>query len=163
MTPAINIVKKLGISHVVHQYAHDQNHKSYGIEAAEKLGLPPEQIFKTLVIMIDKSQLIVAVIPVEEQLSMKLLAKAAGAKKAAMADKNDVQKSTGYILGGVSPIGQKKKLLTFIDSTAQDLEHVYVSAGKRGLEIELSPLDLIKVTGGSFAKICQYTSTSKHT
>ncbi len=155
MTPAINAIKKLRIPYLVHQYTHDPNHKSYGIEAAEKLGLPPEQIFKTLVIMLDNSQLAVAIIPVENQLSMKLFAKAAGVKKATMADKNDVQKSTGYILGGVSPIGQKKRLQTFLHNSAQELERLYVSAGKRGLEIELSPQDLIKVTCGSFADICR--------
>lgn len=155
MTPAINTVKKHRIPYVVHQYNHDPTHKSFGIEAAEKLGLPPELIFKTLVIMIDNSQLVVAIIPVEAQLSMKLLAKAAGAKKATMADKNDVQKSTGYILGGVSPIGQKRKLPTFLHNTAQELERIYISAGKRGLEIELSPHDLVKVTGGTFAYLSQ--------
>lgn len=155
MTPAINTVKKLGIPYLVHQYTHEPNHKSYGIEAAEKLGLPPEQIFKTLVIILDNSQLVVAILPVEDQLSMKLLAKAASTKKASMADKNAVQKSTGYILGGVSPIGQKKRLQTFLHNSAQKLERIYVSAGKRGLEIELSPQDLIKVTGGTFVDICQ--------
>lgn len=155
MTPAINTVKKLHIPYVVHRYTHDPNHKSFGIEAAEKLGLSPEQIFKTLLIMIDNSTLVVAIIPVERQLNMKLLAKVVGAKKATMANKSDVQKSTGYILGGVSPIGQKKKLPTLLHKTARDLERVYVSAGKRGLEIELSPQDLIKVTGGAFADLCQ--------
>jgi len=155
MTPAINILKKKKISHQVHSYSHDGDHPSYGLEAAEKLGLNPEQVFKTLVAELGDGSLVVAIIPVNQMLSMKLLAKAAGAKKAAMADKGKVEKTTGYVLGGVSPLGQKKQLQTFVDTTAGSFATIHVSAGKRGLEIELSPNDLLKLTRGSLAALCQ--------
>lgn len=155
MTPAINILKKKKISHKVHSYTHDGDHPSYGLEAAEKLGLNPEQVFKTLVAELGDGTLVVAIIPVNQMLSMKLLAKAAGAKKAAMADKAKVEKTTGYVLGGVSPLGQKKQLKTFMDSSAATFPTIHVSAGRRGLEIELSHSDLLTLTRGTLADICQ--------
>ncbi len=155
MTPAINAVKKEKIPHTVHQYSHDPNHDSFGKEAAEQLGLPEEKVFKTLVVLLDNKTLAVGIIPVSSMLSMKRLAKAAGAKKAAMAEKNKVEKSTGYILGGVSPLGQKKRLLTIVDSSAQNYSTIFVSAGRRGLDIELKPDDLVVLTAGSFADIKQ--------
>ena len=142
MTPAINIAKKNKISYKIREYEHDPASESYGLEAAEKLGLSEERVFKTLVVNIDNKELAVAVVSVSSMLSLKLMAKAAGAKKAEMANKADVQRSTGYVLGGVSPLGQKKKLKTFIDGSAQAFETILVSAGRRGLEIELSPVDL---------------------
>ena len=138
MTPAIELVKQHGIAHQLHHYQHDPAAASYGAEAAEKLGLLPQQVFKTLVLSLDAKQLAVAVLPVSQQLSMKLAAKALGAKKADMANAHDVMRSTGYVLGGVSPLGQKKLLPTVIDSSAQQFATIYVSAGRRGLEIELS-------------------------
>ena len=155
MTPGINIARQHKIVHRVHEYAHDASSESYGLEAAEKLGVPGEQVFKTLVVALDKKALAVGVIPVSSMLSMKLIAKAAGAKKAAMADPADVERATGYVLGGVSPLGQKKRLKTIIDSSAEKFATIYVSAGRRGLEIELSPADLKKLTNGMFAGICQ--------
>lgn len=155
MTPGINIARQHKIVHRVHEYAHDASSESYGLEAAEKLGVPGEQVFKTLVVALDNKALAVGVIPVSSMLSMKLIAKAAGAKKAAMADPADVERSTGYVLGGVSPLGQKKRLKTIIDSSAEKFATIYVSAGRRGLEIELSPEDLKKLTKGLFAEICQ--------
>ena len=155
MTPGINIARQHKIVHRVHEYAHDASSESYGLEAAEKLGVPGEQVFKTLVVALDNKALAVGVIPVSSMLSMKLIAKATGAKKAAMADPSDVERSTGYVLGGVSPLGQKKRLKTIIDSSAEKFATVYVSAGRRGLEIELSPVDLKKLTNGLFAEICQ--------
>ena len=155
MTPGINIARQHKIVHRVHEYAHDASSESYGLEAAEKLGVPGEQVFKTLVVALDNKALVVGVIPVSSMLSMKLIAKAAGAKKAAMADPADVERSTGYVLGGVSPLGQKKRLKTIIDSSAEKFATIYVSAGRRGLEIELSPVDLKKLTNGLFAEICQ--------
>ena len=155
MTPGINIARQHKIVHRVHEYAHDASSESYGLEAAEKLGVPGEQVFKTLVVALDNKALAVGVIPVSSMLSMKLIAKATGAKKAAMADPADVERSTGYVLGGVSPLGQKKRLKTIIDSSAEKFATVYVSAGRRGLEIELSPVDLKKLTNGLFAEICQ--------
>lgn len=155
MTPAINVAKSQHIAHCVHEYAHDPASESYGQEAADKLGVPPEQVFKTLVVMLDGKELAVGVVPVCSMLSMKGMARAAGAKKAGMAAPADVQRATGYILGGVSPLGQKKQLRTFIDASAADHDTVYVSAGRRGLEIELSPDDLAKLTGGTLGCLTQ--------
>ena len=155
MTPGINVAKKAKISHTVHEYIHDSAAASYGLEAAEKLGVPEARVFKTLVVTLDNKELAVGVIPVSSMLSMKLMAKAAGAKKATMAVKSDVERSTGYILGGVSPLGQKKRLRTILDSSAKDQPAIYVSAGRRGLEIELDPDDLVKLVNGVFAEICQ--------
>lgn len=155
MTPGINLAKKHKITHRVHEYAHDPSSDSYGLEAAEKLEIPEERVFKTLVVALDGKQLAVGVLPVSSMLSMKLIAKAFGAKKAAMADKSDVERATGYVLGGVSPLGQKKRLKTVIDASATRHSTVFVSAGRRGLEIELNPEDLKKLVNGEFAEICQ--------
>jgi Cys-tRNA(Pro)/Cys-tRNA(Cys) deacylase len=155
MTPAINAVKKHKISHKVHEYTHDESSQSYGQEAAEKMGIPEERIFKTLVVSLDNKQLAVGIIPVSSLLSMKLIAKALGVKKAVMANKSDVQRTTGYVLGGVSPLGQKKRLKTVVDSSAKNHSSIYVSAGRRGLEIELNPDDLIKLSNATLAEICQ--------
>jgi Cys-tRNA(Pro)/Cys-tRNA(Cys) deacylase len=155
MTPGINIAKKNRIAHRVHQYTHDASSESYGLEAADKLGVPVDRVFKTLVVSLDNRELAVGVVPVSSMLNMKLIAKAAGAKKAAMADKVEVERSTGYVLGGVSPLGQKKRLRTFIDASAQGFDTIFVSAGRRGLEIELGPEDLRELVNGAFAKISQ--------
>lgn len=155
MTPAINLAKKQKITHTVHEYDHDASHSSYGLEAAEKLNIPEARVFKTLVVMIDGKELAVSVIPVSSMLSMKLIAKAAKGKKAIMASPADVERSTGYVLGGVSPLGQKKRLKTVIDVSAQDFSTIYVSAGRRGLEIELNPDDLLNLVNGTFAGITQ--------
>ncbi|MBN8431209.1 Cys-tRNA(Pro) deacylase [Microbulbifer salipaludis] len=155
MTPAIKTAEKAKIPFQVHTYTHDPAAASYGLEAAEKLGVSPQSVFKTLVVALDGASLAVAVLPVEHSLSMKLIAKAAGAKKAEMADKQVVQRSTGYVLGGVSPLGQKKPLPTFLHDSAKGLETLYVSAGRRGLEIELAPQDLLALTRGTFAALCQ--------
>jgi len=155
MTPAINAIKKSQASFKIHEYIHDELSESYGLEAAQEMGVPEERVFKTLVVSLDKKELFVGIIPVSFMLSMKLIAKAAGAKKASMADKNEVERSTGYVLGGVSPLGQKKRLKTVIDSSALKWPKIYISAGRRGLEIELNPKDLIKLTNGKIAEICQ--------
>lgn len=153
MTPAINVAKKAGIVHQVHAYEHDPSAVSWGTEAAERLGLPAERVFKTLVVSLDGSALAVAVLPVSGQLNLKQLAKAAGAKKATMANKSEVARITGYVLGGVSPLDQKKPLPTFLDATATDFATVFVSAGRRGLEIELSAQDLQKLTHATCADL----------
>lgn len=155
MTPGIKLVQKAKVSHRVHEYAHDPSSESYGLEAAEKLGVPEAKVFKTLVVSLDHKTLAVGVIPVSSMLSMKLIAKAAGAKKAVMAEPTDVERSTGYVLGGVSPLGQKKRLQTFIDASAKEHATIFVSAGRRGLEIELGPEDLVKLVNGVFAEISQ--------
>ena len=134
MTPAINVAKKNKVAHNIHTYSHDESSESYGLEAAEKMGVPGQRVFKTLVVLLDNKDLAVGVLPVSSMLSMKLIAKAAGAKKAVMADKSDVARSTGYVLGGVSPLGQKKCLKTVIDRSAKNYPTIYVSAGRRGLE-----------------------------
>jgi Cys-tRNA(Pro)/Cys-tRNA(Cys) deacylase len=155
MTPGINILKKNKIVHKVHGYDHDPLSESYGLEAAEKLGASEARVFKTLVVSLDNKELAVGVIPVSSMLNMKLIAKAAGVKKAAMASQSDVERSTGYMLGGVSPLGQKKQLKTFLDSSAENYSTIFVSAGRRGLEIELSPGDLKQLVNGCFVKLCQ--------
>lgn len=153
MTPAINSAKKAQISHKVHSYQHDPAIASYGREAADKLGADPRRVFKTLVTLLDDKIFAVAVVPVTSSLNLKLLAKAAGAKRAEMADKGMVERVSGYVLGGVSPLGQKKRLATFIDHSARDFDTILVSAGRRGLELELSSQDLGALTGAVFATI----------
>ena len=153
MTPAINAVKKAKTAHTLHHYPHDPSSSSYGKEAAEKLGIAEARVFKTLIVQLDGSALAVAIIPVSTTLGMKQMAKAAAAKKAAMAEKAEVERVTGYVLGGVSPLGQKKRLPTYIDMSAQSFPTIFVSAGRRGLELELSPLDLRTLTGAAFAAL----------
>jgi len=155
MTPATKLLKKQKIDFNVHEYAHDKNSDSYGLEAVEKLGVACDLVFKTLVVALDSGELVVAIIPVAEKLSMKLVAKTFAAKKAQMADKHDVLRSTGYVMGGVSPLGQKKRLKTVINSSAFELEKMFVSAGKRGLEVELNPSALQKILQAKNSYICQ--------
>ena len=153
MTPAINIVKKAKINFRIHEYDHDPASASYGEEAASKMGIDGNRVFKTLVVFSDCKGLTVAVLPVSHQLDLKRMAKALGAKKAKMADKSDVERVTGYVLGGVSPLGQKKKLVTIIDESAKSFDTIFVSAGRRGLQIELSPEDLGTLIKGRFRSI----------
>ncbi|MES9970590.1 MAG: Cys-tRNA(Pro) deacylase [Candidatus Thiodiazotropha sp.] len=155
MTPAINSAKKAGIKYQTHAYQHDSKHPSYGLEAAEKLGVSPQRVFKTLVVQLDAKALAVAVVPVASQLDLKAFAKAANGKKAAMADAKLVERSTGYVLGGVSPLGQKRRLLTVIDRSARDFPTLYVSAGRRGLEIELAADDLQHLLDARLADIAK--------
>ncbi|AOZ12061.1 Cys-tRNA(Pro) deacylase [Pseudomonas lundensis] len=153
MTPALDLLKKVRAEHRIHSYEHDPKAASYGHEAAEKLGLAPAQVFKTLLASSEKGELLVAVVPVVGSLDLKALAHAAGVKKAEMADPAAAQRSTGYLLGGISPLGQKKRLRTFIDSSAEGFETIYVSAGRRGLEVELAPSVLAEQTRATFADI----------
>lgn len=153
MTPAITLLKKKRIHHEVLKYEHDSNAPSFGLEAVEKLGLAAECVFKTLVVSTEREELAVVVVPVATKLSEKKVAKALGAKKVSMAKAEAVVASTGYILGGVSPIAQKKRLSTLIDTSAKQFTSVYVSAGKRGLEVALSPSDLAELTQGKFADV----------
>jgi Cys-tRNA(Pro)/Cys-tRNA(Cys) deacylase len=139
MTPAINSLKKLKASFETLQYSHDSNAKSYGLEAAEKLKLPIARVFKTLVVQLANDQLVTALVPVASKLDMKALAKHLKVKGAKMATPDVVKNSTGYVLGGVSPFGQKKAKVTVIDSSAAELDEIYVSAGRRGLELKVSP------------------------
>ena len=153
MTPAIDLLKKARAEHRVHSYTHDPKSASYGLEAAEKLGLDPARVFKTLLAATEKGELLVAVVPVAGTLDLKALAQVAGAKKADMADPNAAQRATGYLVGGISPLGQKKRLRTFIDETARQHSTVFVSAGRRGLEVELSAELLAQHTQARFAAI----------
>ncbi len=153
MTPAVKQLKKSQIPYKLHQYQHDASAKSYGLEAVEKLQVSAETVFKTLVVDVDNNYLAVAIIPVLSQLSLKKLAKVLNAKKIKMAEPNKVQSSSGYVLGGVSPLGQKKSLITVVNDTAEALNSLYVSGGKRGLEIELSPKDLILTLQASYEDI----------
>ena len=154
MTLAINAAKKAKIQYTVHEYEHDPAAPSFGEEAAEKLGVAPERVFKTLVVDAG-GRLAVAVVPVLLKLDLKAAAKALGAKKAAMAEVKVVERTTGYVVGGVSPLGQKKRLATVIDASAEACETIFVSGGRRGLDIELSPADLVGLTGGAFAPIAR--------
>lgn len=153
MTPAIKALEKAKVGFSVHQYEHDSNAPSYGLEASEKLGVATEKVFKTLVTNLDSGDLVVAIIPVDQKLNLKAVAKASKAKKAKMADPLDVERATGYVLGGVSPLGQKKRLKTLLDESAKAQSTIYISAGRRGLEVELSATDLLKITNGQFAQL----------
>lgn len=155
MTPAINTLKKAKIHFEIHEYQHNPDTESYGEEAAAALGLNPDEVFKTLLVSLSghKSTLAVAVIPVSQRLNLKSIAKALGAKKADMADPKEAERSTGYIVGGISPIGQKKALPTVIDASAQQFGRINVSAGRRGLEVSLAPQDLANVTRAIFAPL----------
>jgi len=153
MTPATKALDKARVNYSLHRYDHDPQAESYGGEAAEKLGLDPARVFKTLLASTETGELLVAVVPVRGQLDLKLLARAAGSKKTSMADPAVAQRSTGYLLGGISPLGQKKRLRTFIDDSAGQWPQIYVSAGRRGLEIALAPADLASQTGATFAPI----------
>lgn len=156
MTPAVTLAEKAGIRFTLHRYEHDPDAPSYGAEAAEKLNLPPERVFKTLVAsatVAGRDTLAVAVVPVGGQLDLKRLAAALGGKKAAMADVAEAQRSTGYLVGGISPLGQKRRLPTVLDQSVSRFPTVFVSAGRRGLEIELAPADLQRLTGATLAAI----------
>ncbi|RCL20649.1 Cys-tRNA(Pro) deacylase [Pseudomonas sp. AFG_SD02_1510_Pfu_092] len=153
MTPALDLLKKHRAEHRVHSYEHDPTSASYGLEAAEKLGLDPQQVFKTLLASSEKNELLVAVVPVVGTLDLKALAHAAGVKKCEMADPAAAQRATGYLVGGISPLGQKKRLRTFIDDSAQHFATIHVSAGRRGLEVELAAAVLAEHTQGKFAGI----------
>jgi Cys-tRNA(Pro)/Cys-tRNA(Cys) deacylase len=153
VTPAIDAAKSAGIDFHIRGYQHSPNADSYGLEAVQKLGLHPEQVFKTLVVS-DNNSLFVGIIPVSNQLNLKLMAQVLGVKKVRMAEKRRVEIVTGYLVGGVSPIGQKKRLPTIIDTTtAQGFKTIHVSAGKRGLEMELSASSLQRLTDATFALI----------
>ncbi|RRW45156.1 Cys-tRNA(Pro) deacylase [Pseudomonas luteola] len=155
MTPAIDLLKKHKIEHRVLSYVHDPKAASYGLEAADKLGLEPVRVFKTLLAATEKEELLVAIVPVGGSLDLKALAHAASVKKADMANPQVAQRATGYLVGGISPLGQKKRLRTFIDSSAERFSTIYVSAGRRGLEVELSAQALASLTAGQFAEIAR--------
>jgi len=155
MTPAVVEAKRHGVAVEIHEYVHDPRAPSYGEEAAEKLGVDVTAVFKTLVVQTESKSLAVGLVPVMKELDLKAMASALGVKKVQMADKDKVQRTTGYVIGGVSPLGQKKKLETVLDQSAELLQKLYVSGGRRGLEIALEPGQLVSLCKGKYAAIAR--------
>ncbi len=153
MTPAIDLLKKNKCDFKVHKYEHDPECTNFGEEAALKLGLDENQVYKTLLVELTPKELVVCVLPVANQLSLKDVASAFEVKKAVMANKDEAQKVTGYLLGGISPLGQKKLLRTLLDESVKKFETIFISGGKRGLEIEVKPSDLEKLLRAKIFKI----------
>lgn len=153
MTPAVLDLQRRKLSFSLHEYDHDPRNPSYGLEAAEALNQAPERIFKTLVVADQADNLAVAVVPVDGELDLKAMARALSTKKVQLAKPEKVERTTGYVLGGVSPFGQKRSLPTFVDQSASDFATMFVSGGRRGLEIEIAPSDLITVTKGRYESL----------
>ena len=153
-TPATVALTRAGVPFTVRPYEHDPRAESFGLEAAQALGVPPERVFKTL-LADTGGRLVVGIVPVTGQLDLKALARAVGAPKAVMADPAAAERSTGYVVGGISPIGQKRALTTVLDDSALDHATVFVSGGRRGLDLELTPDDLVRATSASTAPICR--------
>jgi Cys-tRNA(Pro)/Cys-tRNA(Cys) deacylase len=153
MTPAVLAARRAGVSCQVLEYRHDPAAQSFGLEAARALGVDASMVFKTLVASLASGELAVAVIPVVARLDLKALASATGAKKAVMADRQAAERATGYVIGGISPLGQRRRLTTVVDESALTHEQVYVSGGRRGLEIALAPRDLVKLTNATLNSI----------
>ena len=154
-TPALVALAAAGIPHVAHDYAHDPaNDVGYGLEAAHALGVDPERGFKTLMATVDGT-LTVAVVPVTGMLDLKALAAAVGGKRAAMADVKDAERATGYVVGGISPLGQRTAHPTVVDETVYLFDTVLVSGGRRGLDVELAPDDLVALTGAVVADVAK--------
>jgi Cys-tRNA(Pro)/Cys-tRNA(Cys) deacylase len=156
-TPAIRVLTEAKVDHRVHSYTHDPHTGAYGAEAVcalvHQLGVAPEQIFKTLVIELSTGGLVVAILPVPSTLSLKAAAATLGVSKATLADKTKAERTTGYVLGGISPLGQKRALPTVLDESAMQWDTMLCSAGRRGLEIELSPADLVRLTNAVTARL----------
>lgn len=153
-TPATVTLDRAGIPYVLRTYEHDPSVLNYGLEASEALGVEPERVFKTLLVDTEKG-LAVGIVPVDSMLDLKAISVALRVKRATMADPSEAERSTGYVVGGISPIGQKKPLPTVADSSTTDFATVLVSGGKRGLDIELDPQDLIAVTRASLAPVAR--------
>ena len=151
-TPATVALERAGVAFTVHAYDHDPRSASYGLEAADALGLDPDAVFKTLLAEVD-GELVVAVVPVSGQLDLKALASAVGGKRAAMADPAVAERTTGYVVGGISPIGQRKRLRTVVDESATTRPAVYVSGGRRGVDLGLDPADLVRLLDAQVARI----------
>ena len=151
-TPATIALARAGVAHTLHPYTHHPSSTSYGEEAADALGVSASRVFKTLLADVD-GKLVVAVVPVSGSLDLKALADAVGGKRAAMADVALAERATGFVAGGISPLGQRKKLPTVIDASALDFATIYVSGGRRGLDVELAPSDLVSLTSATTAAI----------
>lgn len=152
-TRAIDVLEGAGVAFTVHEYAHDPSVASYGEEAVAALGLPADRVFKTLVVLLDGGRPAVAVVPVSRQLNLKACAAALGAKRAEMSAPSEAERLTGYVVGGISPLGQRRRLPTVLDESALGFPTIHVSAGRRGLEVELAPGDLLRVSGGIAAPV----------
>jgi len=155
VTPAIAAAIAAKVPHDVLAYAHDPRATSYGREAAAALAVPAASVFKTLVAQTEAGRLVVACVPVDAQLDLRALAVAVGAKRCELADAAAAERATGYVVGGISPLGQRRRLPTVIDSSVLALEQVHVSAGRRGLEIRLAPADLVRLSGANAAPIAR--------
>lgn len=157
MTPAVKVLTAAGIGHRLLEYAHDPSTTRYGLEAADALGLEPSRVFKTLLVALngDPKRLAVAVVPVTGQLDLKAMAAACGAKKADMADPRVAERATGYVVGGISPLGQKRRWPTVLDETALAFDRVYVSGGRRGLDIEIAGEDLRRLCDARVAALAK--------
>lgn len=155
MTPAIRLLESRKVSHEVTAYELDATTDSYGLDAARALSLPPASVFKTLLAQLEDDRLVVALVPVDATLDLKALAKAAGSRKARMADIALAERATGYLVGGISPLGQKKRLPTYIDTSAIAMDMIHVSAGRRGLELTLATKDLIALTNARAADLAR--------
>jgi Cys-tRNA(Pro)/Cys-tRNA(Cys) deacylase len=153
MTPAVIEARRHGVEIEIHEYDHDPRAASYGEEAAEKMDVDVAAIYKTLVVQTDHNALAVGIVPVMSVLDLKAMANALGVKKVQMADKDKVERSTGYVLGGVSPLGQKKKLTTVLDRSAESQQIVYVSGGRRGLDIAIAPHQLVALCRATYDDI----------
>jgi Cys-tRNA(Pro)/Cys-tRNA(Cys) deacylase len=153
-TRATDLLAKRGIEHTIHRYTHDPRRGSYGAEASEALGVPPDRVFKTLIADVD-GELTVGVVPVSGSLDLKALAAAVGGKKAAMADAGQAEKASGYVTGGIAPVGLRRPLPVVVDQSALSHSTVFCSAGQRGLEIELAPADLVAAAGARVAAIAR--------
>lgn len=151
-TPALRALDEAGVAHSVHGYEHDPRVASFGLEAAASLGFPPARVFKTLVAA-DGNRLVVGVVPVAGTLDLKRLASALGIKRLTMADPAAAERATGMVVGGISPLGQKRRLRTVVDRSAFDHETILVSGGRRGLDVELAAADLVRLTGALVADI----------
>jgi Cys-tRNA(Pro)/Cys-tRNA(Cys) deacylase len=156
MTPAVVALRSAGVRFTVHEYAHDPRAQakgqSFGLEAAAELGLDPDRVYKTLVASAD-GHLVVAVVPVSGRLDLKALARATGTARATMADVREAERATGYVAGGISPFGQKRRHPTVVDESVELWETVFVSGGRRGMDVEVGPADLIELTGAVVADI----------
>ncbi|MDX1466083.1 MAG: Cys-tRNA(Pro) deacylase [Halomonas sp.] len=155
MTPAVKALEKAGVPFQLDSYAHDPRTPVYGEEAARALGLPADEVYKTLLARLDDGRLVVAIVPVPCQLDLKALARAAGARKASLAEPAEAERATGYVVGGISPLGQRRRLPTFLDESARAREAIHVSGGRRGLEIRLAPSDLARLTGAREAPLAR--------
>lgn len=156
MTPAIKALERDGATFELLSYEHDPRVAAYGEEAARALSLEPRSVFKTLVVRLDDGRLAIGIVPVTAQLDLKALAKAAGARRAGMAEAAVAERATGYVLGGISPLGQKKRLPTLVDESAVSFTSIHVSGGRRGLEIRLAPADLIRLTGARLVPLARH-------